>query len=63
MKNQDIRVKAKEKKVRLWQIADKLNINDGNFSRLLRHQLSKEKKEQIFKIIDELAKGGGANDR
>lgn len=55
MNNQDIRTRAKEKNIRLWQIAYKLNLNDGNFSRLLRHQLTKEKREEIFRIIDELA--------
>lgn len=30
--NNDIRTRATAKGVRLWQIADKLNITDGNFS-------------------------------
>ena len=31
-------------------------MNDGNFSRKLRYELSDEAKQQIFKIIDALAK-------
>jgi len=54
--NEKIREKAKEKSVAFWQIADKLGINDGNFSRKLRHELSKEETDRILNIINELAK-------
>lgn len=54
MTNQDIRNSTKEAGLKLWQIADKLGINDGNFSRMLRKEFTQEKKEQIYKIIDEL---------
>lgn len=56
MKNKDIREYAKSHGVKLWQIAEELNMNDGNFSRKLRFELSDEAKQQIFKIIDTLAK-------
>ena len=46
MCNKDVREYAKIHSVKLWQIANKLHINDGNFSRKLRTE---------FKIIDELA--------
>ena len=55
--NQVIRETAKEKGVALWQIADKLGINDGNFSRKLRHELADEEKNRILNIIHELAEG------
>lgn len=54
MKNKDIREAAKAAGVKLWQIADKLGINDGNFSRKLRRELNTDEKENIFKIIAEL---------
>lgn len=54
--NKEIRDYARIKDVRLWQIADKLNISDSNFSRLLRHELPKEKKAEIKTIIDRLVK-------
>ena len=38
-------------------IAEKIGINDGNFSRKLRHELPQEEKEKIFRIIDELKAG------
>lgn len=38
------------------QIADKLNMQDSNFSKMLRKELPSEKKEHIYKIINEIAK-------
>ena len=56
MNNNDIRMMARNKDVRLWQIADKLNMQDSNFSKMLRKELPSEKKEHIYKIINEIAK-------
>ena len=55
MKNIDIREYAKKKGVKLWEIASALHINDGNFSRKLRQELSNEIKQQIFQIIDKIS--------
>lgn len=55
MNNKDIREYAKKYDVKLWRIASKLHINDGNFSRKLRHELPEEEKRKIYQIIDELA--------
>ena len=57
-KNTDIREKAKASGLKLWQIADKLGINDGNFSRKLRKELSESEKARVFEIIAELVEGG-----
>jgi len=56
MANQTIREAAARSGVRLWQIAARLNLNDGNFSRRLRFELPKEEQEKILEIIAELAK-------
>ena len=56
MSNKDVREYAEKHNVRLWQIANALHINDGNFSRKLRIELTEEKKAEIYKIIDELSK-------
>lgn len=56
MTNSDIRSYAKKKSVFLWEIAMKLNINDGNFSRKLRKPLSKEQRSKIMHYIDEIYK-------
>lgn len=55
MKNIDIREYAKKKGVKLWEIASALHINDGNFSRKLRQELTNEIKQQIFQIIDQIS--------
>ena len=55
MKNADIRSEIKTAGLYLWQIADGLDINDGNFSRKLRHELSDEEKARIRTIIAELS--------
>ena len=55
MCNKDIREYAVKNNVRLWQIASVLQINDGNFSRKLRVELSQEEKQRIKDIIDKLA--------
>lgn len=56
MNNNDIRMMARNQDVRLWQIADKLNMQDSNFSKMLRKELPSEKKEHIYKIINEIVK-------
>ena len=55
MKNMDIREYAKKKGVKLWEIANALHINDGNFSRKLRQELPNEMKQKIFQIIDKIS--------
>lgn len=56
MHNKEIREYAAKCGVKLWQIANALGINDGNFSRKLRKELPQEEKEKILAIIDDLAK-------
>lgn len=56
MNNNDIRMMARNQDVRLWEIADKLNMHDSNFSKMLRKELPSEKKEHIYKIINEIVK-------
>ena len=57
MTNQDIRTLIKESGVKYWQIAERMNINDGNFSRKLRRELSQSEKDQITEIIRILKEG------
>lgn len=53
--NIDIKQRAVASGVRHWQIAQELGVSDFTFSRMLRNELEKEKKEQIFRIIDQIA--------
>lgn len=52
--NDDIRQAAQSTGVRLWQIAEKLGLSDGNFSRRLRRELLGEEKTRIMGIIEQL---------
>ena len=54
MKNLDIRTESANAGVKLWQIAERLGMTDGNFSRKLRHELSSEEKAKIKAIIADL---------
>ena len=53
--NQEIKTYAKEKGVKLWQVADELKITDGQLSRKLRYELPESEREQILSIIDLIA--------
>lgn len=55
MTNNEIRTKAKEKSVKLWQLADELKISEPTMSRKLRHELPEEEKNKILALIDEIA--------
>lgn len=55
MKNKELRDYAKEKAVKLWEIADKLGVCDMTLTRMLRYELPEKKKAQILAIIDEIA--------
>lgn len=50
-KNIDIRNSILKNNLKLWQVGLALGLNDGNFSRLLRKELTKEKKDEIYEII------------
>ena len=54
--NADIRIAAKSAGVCLWQIAERIGVNDGNFSRKLRKELPQEEKQTILGIIARLSK-------
>ncbi len=51
----DLKCYAHDKGVKFWEVAEKLGVNDGNFSRLLRKELTEEKKAEIKNIIDIIA--------
>ena len=55
MQNLEIRHAAKTAGLRLWQIAERIGINDGNFSRKLRRELPQAERDKILKIIADIA--------
>lgn len=54
MNNLDIRKAIETSNFKYWQVANKLGMTDGNFSRMLRIELTKENKERVFNAINEL---------
>lgn len=56
-RNREIKDYIKNKNVPFWMVAEQLGITDSSFSRLLRYQLTEEKRQQIISITDELARG------
>ena len=54
MHNLDIRKAIESSNFKYWQVANKLKMNDGNFSRLLRTELDEKNKNKILKAIEEL---------
>ena len=58
--NQEIRTRAKQSGVYLWEVAERLEMTDGNLSRKLRRELPAEQQEEMLALIDEIAaeKGG-----
>ena len=56
MKNKEIRKAAAAAGVRLWEIAERYGLNDGNFSRKLRRELSDDERGRVLSIIDSIAK-------
>lgn len=56
MRNEQLRIIIKQSGIKMWEIAEKLNISDGNFSRKLRKELSAEETEKIIFIIGEIGK-------
>lgn len=55
MRNKEIKEYIKSKNIPMWRVAEKLGIADSSFSRMLRYEISEEKKSQIKAIADELA--------
>lgn len=53
--NKQIRDAAKEAGICLWQVAEKLGVNDGNFSRKLRRELPPAEREKVLNIIRKLS--------
>ncbi len=60
-RNQDIKIWAFQNEVKLYQIAEKLGIHYVTLNSMLRKELTVEKKQEIFRIIDELKQEKGGN--
>lgn len=54
--NEHIKSHAKDRGVKLWEVAYRYGITDATFSRKLRRELPTQEHEKIIEIIDDLAK-------
>lgn len=50
--NDDIKQLIKSKGLRQWQVALQYGLTDGNFTRLLRYELSSEKRQRVLDAIE-----------
>lgn len=57
--NADVRAKAKEAKVFLWQIADKLGVSEPTMVRKMRYEMDCAEKQRLYNIIDSIAVENG----
>ena len=54
-RNKDIKDYIKKSGVQFWRVAERLGMADTSFSRILRYELSNERKQEIYKAVDDLA--------
>jgi len=54
MNNKDIRDLIAENKLKYWRVADRCDLSDSQFSRLLRHPLKQELREKVLKAIEDM---------
>ena len=52
--NNDIRTKARETGVYLYEIAEKMNVSEPTFNRWLRKELSEELKHKVLAAIEQI---------
>jgi len=56
--NKDIRDAIKAAWLYQWQVAEACGVSEWTFVRWLRHELSEERREAVFKAIEKLSKKG-----
>lgn len=54
MPNDWVRELAKNHNIKLWQIAERIGISDTTFSKMLRRELSDDKKNLIINTINDI---------
>ena len=57
MSNHEIKEAIRKADLKQWEVAEKYGLHEGNFSRLLRRELTRTEKEKIHQIIKDLMKG------
>ncbi len=55
LNNEVIKARAKEKKVFLWEVAERIGLSEFTFSRKLRRPLADEDYKEVIRQIDVIA--------
>ena len=61
--NNDIRTKARETGVYLYEIAEKMNVSEPTFNRWLRKELSEDLKQKALAAIEQIREEHEAEQR
>ena len=61
--NNDIRTKARENGVYLYEIAEKMNVSEPTFNRWLRKELSEDLKQKALAAIEQIREEHEAEQR
>ena len=61
--NNDIRTTARENRVYLYEIAEKLNVSEPTFNRWLRKELSEDLKQKVIAAIEQIREEHEAEQR
>jgi len=56
LNNLDVRKTIRDNRLRNWEVAEKIGINDATFSRWLRIPLNDDRKQRVICAIKELTK-------
>ena len=55
MANNALRQAARESGVKLWELADALDVSEATVTRMLRRELDAEKQSNLLEIINAIA--------
>lgn len=55
MANNALRQAARESGVKLWELADALDVSEATVTRMLRRELDAEKQRNLLEIINAIA--------
>lgn len=55
MANERVKGAARSSGVKLWEIASRFGVSDGQFSRWMRREFTDDQREKALRFIDEIA--------
>ena len=51
-KNKEVRAAMENADLYQWEVAERIGVSDSTFSRMLRHELPAEQKDEILRAIE-----------